>query len=150
MGGRTGRAARVARRVLGALSVVGLIGLIHAGAAAATGWPVPVGSGAHAVATAQALPAAPANPTSTCSLVALQVAVGWSAVPHATGYGVYQSTTGAGGSYSLVATVTGPAWTSPILMLGTYWYRVSASIGSWTSPLSSPTAGHSITLALCT
>ena len=150
MSGRAGSAAHPARRILAALSVVGLIGVIHAGPAAASGWPVPAAAGSQAVAAAQSLPVAPANPTSTCSLIALQVSVAWSPVPHATGYGVYQSTTGSSGSYSLVATVSATAWTSPILMLGSYWYRITAFVGSWTSPPSSPTAGHSITLVLCT
>jgi len=72
-------------------------------------------------------------------------------VPKATSYGVYQSTTGAAGTYSLVATVAGTTWTSPVLLLGSYWYKVTATIGSnWTSPLSVATAGHTITVVLCT
>jgi hypothetical protein len=148
---RPAPAAHNARRVLGALLVTAILGLVHAGPADATGWSVPTIAGAKGAAKALALPAAPTNPTATCSLVSLQITVGWSAVPKATSYGIYQSTTGAAGTYSLVATVAGTTWTSGILLLGSYWYKVAATIGSnWTSPLSAATTGHTITLFVCT
>ncbi len=148
---RIAPAARSGWRVLGALLGVAILGLVDAGPAGAAGWPVPTTAGTHGAARALTLPSAPANPTATCSLIALQITVAWSAAPKATSYSVYQSTTGATGTYSLVATVAGTAWTSPVLVLGSYWYKVTATIGNnWTSPLSAATAGHTITLALCT
>jgi hypothetical protein len=138
-------------RVLGALFAIAVLGLVQADPAGASGWPVATGAGAKGAARALPLPAAPANPTATCSLVSLQITVAWSAVPKATSYGIYQSTTGAAGTYSLYATVAGTSWTSPVLLLGSYWYKVTATIGgNWTSPLSVATAGHTITLILCT
>jgi hypothetical protein len=148
---RLAPAALDARRVLGALLVIAILGLLHADPAEATGWSVPTTAGAKGAAKALTLPAAPANPTATCSLVSLQITVGWTAVPKATSYGVYQSTTGAAGTYSLVATGAGTTWTSGILLLGNYWYKVTATIGTnWTSPLSAATAGHTVTVFVCT
>lgn len=119
---------------------------------AAANWTIPLAAASKAHAAAQTVPSPPASVTSTCSLVALQVTVSWTAVAHASSYTVYQSTTGASGTYSAVATgVVGTSWLSPILLLGTYYYEVTATVGSnWVSAKSSPSNGHTITLVLCT
>ena len=120
--------------------------------ALATTWAVSLAAGSKGQATANTVPAAPTNVVATCSLVSLQITVTWNAVPHATSYTVYQSTSGANGTYSAVATgVTATTWTSGILLLGTYYYKVTATYGTtWEGAQSAATAGHTITLVLCT
>ena len=80
---------------------------------AATTWTVALAASSKGEAKSQALPAAPA-PTATCSTPASArtVVVSWTAITHATSYGVYQATTSATGTYTLVATVTTATWTS--------------------------------------
>ena len=116
-------------------------------ASAATHWSVALAASSHGEAHAQARPAAPANPTATCSGSSLTIVVNWSAVTHAGTYTVYQATSSSSGPYSAVATgLTTTTWTSGTLGTGTYWYKVSATVGTtWTSPQSAATASHTIT-----
>ena len=70
--------------------------LATSGAAwATTNWVVHVATTNSGHAQAQALPAAPASPTSACTspASAKTVKVSWTAVTHATSYAVYESTT---------------------------------------------------------
>ena len=128
------------------------VAAVAAPAGAVTNWTVQLAASSSAQATAQAVPSPPASVTSTCSLVALQVTVNWTAVAHAASYTVYQSTSGATGTYSVVASgVATTSWTSPILVLGTYYYEVTATVGSnWVTARSAASNGHTITLILCT
>jgi hypothetical protein len=138
-------------RIAGAALVAALAFALSPPGFAATNWTIGLVAGSKGESTSQAVPAAP-TATATCSLVALQITVNWTAVTHATSYTVWQSTTGANGTYSVAASgVTATTWTSPILVLGTYFYEVSANIGSnWVTARSAATAGHSITLVRCT
>ena len=69
----------------------------------------------------------------------------WAAITHATGYGVYQSTTTATGTYTLQTTVTTLTWTSAALATGSYWYEVVTNIGTnWASAKSAATAERTI------
>jgi len=137
-------------RRLGQLLLLTALALLPGGPATAGSWPVPLAGGS-ALAATQALPVAPAPVASTCSLVSLQITVSWPAVPQAASYTVYQSISGAAGTYTAAATVTGTSWKSPVLVVGTYWYEVSATVGtSWTSPRSAATAPHSVTVFVCT
>jgi len=61
--------------------------------------------------------------------------VTWSAAAHATGYTVWESKTS--GSYSKVASVTTPSWSSTTLTAGLYLFELSTRIGTkWSSALS--------------
>jgi hypothetical protein len=68
-------------------------------------------------------------------------------VTHTTTYVVYDSTTSANGTYSLLASgVTTSSWTSSTLTASTnYWFEVVATIGSnWSSSKSSATSASTI------
>ena len=73
----------------------------------------------------------------------------WNAVTHATTYSVYDATTSANGTYSLVASrVSATLWTSGTLTSGTnYWFEVVARVGSnWARAKSSASAESTINL----
>lgn len=137
------------------IAVVGALLLAAAAsgrADAATLWSVTAKPGSKGAAQGSQLPAAPTGVTATCSAVALQITVAWSPVSRATGYTIWQSTTGSSGTYTSVATVGGAVttWLSPVLVIGTYYYKVSATVGTnWAGPKSAASAGHTITVALC-
>jgi hypothetical protein len=122
--------------VVGVLAALGL--LVSPGTAGAAGnWTVKVATVNAGEAKAEALPTAP-TATSACTTPASArtVKVSWAAITHATTYGVFQSTTSATGTYTLVATVSTPtvSWTSGVLAAGHYWYEVVANIGTnWAS-----------------
>jgi fibronectin type 3 domain-containing protein len=142
------------RRLLRRCALAAVAPLVLACAPAAygaTSWTVVLHAGSRGQAKAQAVPAAP-TATATCSLVALKITVTWTAVAHASSYTVYQSSNGANGTYSVVASgLTGTSFTSAVLVLGTYYYEVTATVGSnWTTAHSAATAGHTITIILCT
>ncbi len=66
---------------------------------------------------------------------------------HATTYSVYDTTTSATGTYSLVASgVTATSWTSGSLSNNTnYWFEVVANVGSnWASTKSAATGESTI------
>ena len=115
-------------------------------------WPVPLTAGSGGQATSDTGPAAPGGITSACSgLISKAVVVSWTAVPHATSYTIYQSTTSATGPYIAVATAGASPWTSGSLALGTYWYEVDAVIGTgWRSLRSAATAQRTIIVTACT
>jgi hypothetical protein len=135
---------------VGFLSAVSL--LVSSGTAFATAnWTVHVAASNSGEARAQALPATP-SPTSACASPATgrKVTVTWTAITHATNYGVYQSTTSATGTYTLQATVTVATWTSAALAAGHYWYEVVATIGTnWASAKSAATAERTTTSTTC-
>ncbi len=143
----------------GALLVVVLFGLAlsllaTSGTAwAATNWIVHVATTNSGEAHAQALPAAPASPAAACTSPASTktVKVSWSAVTHATAYAVYESTTTATGTYTLVMSgVTAASWTTGVLGTGNYWFEVLADVGSnWASAKSAATAERTISSSAC-
>lgn len=97
-------------------------------------------------------PSAPTGVTSACvSSIGSQVKLTWTAVPRASGYTIYDSTTSATTGYSLLATgATGTSWTSGSLSTGTYWFEVQAAIGTnWTSANSAATAQRTIAVLVC-
>jgi len=151
-----GLAARPRRSALLVVASIVFVGIVvvtapQAVSAAASGWTVGSAAGSTSLVQADALPGAPGGVTATCSLLTPDITVTWSAVPHATSYTVYQSTTAAGGPYSVAASgVTGNSWSSSGLALATFWYEVSATVGTnWEGARSAPTAGNTITLLLC-
>lgn len=125
--------------------------LLSAGAAAASNWTLSALSGGTAEAAAQGPPAPPAGVSATCtSSTATTVAIGWTGVPHASSYTVYDSTTGLSGSYAAIAgPVTGTSYTTSTLAAGTYWFAVAAYIGSWGSGQSAGSGPRVIAAAAC-
>ena len=102
---------------------------------------------------AQALPAAPSGVSAACNAptTSKTIKVTWSAVAHATNYGVYQatSTTGTPGAYTLTATVATTSWTSGALTAArNYWYKVTTLIGTnWASAQSAASGESTINSA---
>jgi len=146
------------RRPLIRLSVVlGIIVgslVVNPAAASASNWAETLQSGSTAESQSQTKPATPTGVGATCtSLFLTTVQVTWTAVPRATAYTVYESTTSSSTGFSAVATgVAGTSWTSGSLTLGSYWFEVAAYIGTnWASSNSAATAPRTITLGLlCT
>jgi hypothetical protein len=134
----------------GVLSTLSL--LVSLGPAWATAnWTVGLRTGGSGEAHAQALPVAP-TATSACATPTSgkKVTVSWTAITHATGYAIYQSTTTATGTYTLQATVTTTTWTSAALATGSYWYEVVTDIGTnWASAKSTATAQRTISSSAC-
>jgi hypothetical protein len=118
----------------------------------ATTWTVKVATVNSGQAQSVALTAP--TPTSTCTApvaTAKKVTVTWTAIAHASNYGVYQSTT-VGGIYTLQATVTTATWTTPsALANGTYFYEVVVNFSTtWASPKSAATVKRTIANSGCT
>lgn len=144
------RGKRCALLVATPIAVGSLLLLSGSGVAwAATSWLVTLHTGSSGETHSQVLPSAPTGATAACSAptTAKTIKVSWTAVSHATTYSVYDSTTSATGTYSLLAGgVSATSWTSGTLTAGThYWFEVSAAIGSnWSSAKSSATAESTI------
>jgi hypothetical protein len=134
-------------RALPALALLPVVAAAGGPAAAATSWSVTLHSSSAGEGHAQALPAAPASPSAACtSSGGKTITVSWSAVTHAATYSVYDSTTSATGTFSLVASgVTTTSWTSGALATGNYWFEVTATIGTnWAGARSSATGESTI------
>lgn len=124
-----------------AIFIVGTVNV----ASAASNWLVHSATVSAGEAHALALPSAPAGVSASCAAptTAKTIKVSWSAVTHATAYAVYDSTTSATGTYTLIASgVTTTSWTSSALTSTTnYWFEVATNVGSnWTSAKSSASA----------
>ena len=116
---------------------------------AAGNWVVHLAAGSKGEAHAQTLPSAPTGVSAACAAptTSKTIKVTWSAVTHATTYSVYDSTTTATGTYTLVASgVATTSWTSGTLTTGThYWFEVVTNVGSnWTSAKSAASAESTI------
>jgi hypothetical protein len=116
---------------------------------AASNWLVQVAAGSKGESQASVLPAAPSGIAASCAAptTAKTIKVTWNAVTHATTYSVYDSTTSAGGTYSLIASgVATTSWTSGALTSGTnYWFEVVVIVGTnWASVKSSATGESTI------
>lgn len=133
------------------LLVIATATLVGASSAQGSNWTLTAGSGSAGEGQAQPVPAAP-SASASCYLLALQITVSWSAVTHAGSYSVYESTKSSSGPFTVAASgLTTTSWTSPALATGTYWFEVTATLGtSWTTSASAATAPHTVTLALCT
>lgn len=96
------------------------------------------------------MPAAP-SATATCSGLVGNIVVNWTADSPVSSYTLYQSSTSSSGPYSVIKTgLTTTTYTQTGLGIGSYWFEVSATLGSnWVGPLSAPTQQRTITLALC-
>jgi hypothetical protein len=116
---------------------------------AAGNWVVHAAAVTSGEAHAQALPSAPTGVSAACAAptTSKTIKVSWSAVTHATNYSVYDATTSAAGTYSLIASgVATTSWTSAALTAGTnYWFEVVTNVGSnWTSVKSAATGESTI------
>jgi hypothetical protein len=99
-------------------------------------------AGSNGLAKALTLPGSPVSPAAAClSASTKQVVVTWVAVPLATSYTIYRSSTSGTSGFGVTATgVTVTTWTSATLANGNYWFAVAAVIGSnWTGPMSAAT-----------
>ncbi len=103
--------------------------------AVATTWTITLHTGSSGEAHTQTVPSAPASPTATCVSGTQTVKVAWTAVTHAVSYTMYESTTGSGGTYTSLATgVTTNPYTTATLAAGTYYFKVTALVGTnWVS-----------------
>jgi hypothetical protein len=123
---------------------------------AATNWTVVGGGAGGGTGQAEPLPAAPASPNAACvSIVGWTIKVTWSAVPHASTYTIYRSTSSSSSGFSVYDTVSGGTTSysdSNFSVLSSYWYRITATVGvNWTGPQSASTPKRSISLLLvCT
>jgi hypothetical protein len=118
-------------------------------ALAATTWVVHLAAGSSGEGHTRALPSAPTGVSAACNAPTTSntIKVTWSAVTHATTYSVYDSTTSATGTYTLVASgVTTTSWTSSALTASTnYWFEVVVKVGTnWASVKSSATGESTI------
>lgn len=155
MPARPNRGRRAGGRPLGRrLVVTSLVCWFLLGASAlAAGWTIALHSGSTSEARSSTAPAAPTGVTSACvSGTSTTVKVTWSAVTHASTYTVSESTTSATSGYSVVAPGLATAsWTSAALASGSYWFEVTATVGSsWISASSSATAKRTISGGRCT
>ena len=115
----------------------------------ATTWVIPVATGSLGETQANALPSAPTAAAAACNAptTAKTVKITWNAVTHASTYSVYDSTTSATGTYSLLASgISTNSYTSGTLMTNkNYWFEVTAVVGSnWASAKSSATGESTI------
>jgi hypothetical protein len=130
-------------RALSSLAILLALALILARSAHAA-WRIALNPASSSEAEATSTPA-PANVKAACAIGAT-VKVTWTAVSHAASYTIWQSTTSATSGFTSVASgVTGTSWTSSSLGKGTYWFEVSARIGSnWNGPTSTASAQRTI------
>lgn len=113
-------------------------------------WPIEFAA-SHGEAQSGGPPGVPTGVGSSCPpLLSGKVTVTWSAVALATSYTISQSSTSATSGFSTVASgVVGTSWTSGTLTLGSYWYEVTAYIGTnWQGPTSAATGPRKVLLNL--
>lgn len=126
----------VLRRLQLLAAITASIWLCGAGVAGATNWLLAISGASHGQAHAQALPTSPSGLTPACGgSTGSTVNLTWTGVSHATSYTIYRSTTSATSGFASTASgVTGTSWTSGVLSNATYWWRISALVGSnWLS-----------------
>jgi hypothetical protein len=146
--------------VLGALALACCLATVACAVAgparAATNWTVARAGAGGGTGQAEPLPAAPGGVDAACvSLVGWTIKVSWNSVPHASAYTIYRSTTSGTSGFSAYTTVGGGTTSysdSNFSVLTSYWYRVTATVGTnWTGPQSASSPRRSISLLLvCT
>jgi len=132
---------------LGAVIVVTAVLAASSGIAAAASWSVALQSASSGQGQSEPVPSAPTGPTATCvSGTSATVGVGWTAGAHAASYGIYASTSGATGTYTLLQSgVTANPDTTTTLSQGTYYVEIVVLVGAnWTSGKSVATTGRTI------
>ncbi len=134
------------RALLPALTLSSVVATVAAPVSGATSWIVTLHSSSAGESRAQALPGAPTGVAVSCPSPTFSktIKVTWSSVTRATSYSVYDSTTSASGTYSLVVSgVATTSWTSGTLSNGNYWYEVTASVGTNWAGAKSSASGES-------
>ncbi len=113
---------------------------------ASTNWHISLAAASHGEARATSL-ATPSGTAGTCvSPTGATIKVTWSATTHASSYTVYDSTTSSSSGFAIVAaSVVGTSWTSGSLAAATYWFKVTAHVGTWTSSQSASSAPRVVT-----
>jgi hypothetical protein len=122
--------------------------MVGGAAAGATSWIVVLHSNSAGEGHAQAFPAAPTGPAAACAAptTSKTIKLTWNTVTHATTYSVYDSTTSATGTYTLLASGIGTnSYTTAALASGNYWFEVTATVGTnWAGSRSSATGESTI------
>ena len=145
------RLAATARRVATVTAVALAVVAVQAAPSGAA-WTMSLAAGGTAQASSGTL-TAPGGATSICTGAGAnkdEVRITWNAVSRATSYTIERSTTSSAVGFSTFATgVTGTSYlTNP--PAGTYWFRVVAARGSWTSPPSTATGPRTTGNNSCT
>ncbi len=132
------------------VAIVLTVGLVATSGpvAASTKWAISLAAGSHGEAHATSL-GTPTGTAGACvSPTGATIKVTWSAPAHATSYTVYDSTTSSSSGFAIVAaSVAGTSWTSGTLAAATYWFKVTAHVGNWTSAQSASSTPRVITSA---
>lgn len=140
------RTTMIRRRLLTGVAVIAAL-LLLPDIAFASNWTIQVGGGSRGLSRARSLPSPPPTVTATCAAptAARTVTVTWTPVPNAVSYTVYRSKTSATTGYSTAATgIATTSWTSGNLTAATYWFKISALVGTkWVS--ASSTASNQAT-----
>jgi fibronectin type 3 domain-containing protein len=142
--------SRAIGSVLTALAVLAAVGVTGAPSAQASAWAVALQSGSAAQAQAQPVPDPPSTVTATCtSTVGNTIVVSWSAVAHAASYSIFQSTS-VNGTYTLGKTATTSPSTTNALVLGTFFFKVTATVGAnWVSARSVASNSRTVAAISC-
>jgi hypothetical protein len=116
---------------------------------AATPWTVSLAAASGGQSQAGTL-TAPTGLTSSCSgnqnLNKTPVNLSWLAASHAANYTVSQATS-ANGTYTVIATgVAGTTYSTTPATAGTYYWKVAAANGNWSSPSSGPSPPRTVQL----
>src|SRR3954451_5849931 len=100
------RYERIAQLVIGIVVVVFMAGLVAGRASAgASTWLPGIAAASHGQGQGGGLPGTPAGVSATCVAANQQkVTITWTASAHATSYTVYNATTSATGTYTVLAT----------------------------------------------
>jgi hypothetical protein len=136
--------------VSAALAVLAPLAMSVATSGQASAWPASLASGSAAQAQAQPAPSPPSTVTATCtSTTGNTLIISWPAVAHATTYSIYQARS-LNGTYTLTSTVAASPVTTGSLVAGTYFYKVSTTIGAnWVSAQSAASNSRTITPTTC-
>lgn len=140
---------RLRPALAGRVATVFAVTLLVGPVASASVWTTGLAASSSSATRSRVL-AAPTGVDAECAALGLKVVLSWNAVANAASYGVYMSSTGLNGTYNLVTTVATNSYSSGVLGLGTYYFKVTATIGAnWTSGLSAASQARVITLVLC-
>ncbi len=141
------------RTIVSVLTVLAVLAAVDASAATsaqASAWAASLQSGSTAQAQAQPVPNPPSTVTATCtSTIGNTIIVSWSAVAHAATYSIFQSTS-LNGTYTLGKTATSSPSTTNALLLGTFFFKVTATVGiNWVSAMSVASNSRTIAAIAC-
>lgn len=127
-----------------------LVAVDATAAASASAWPTALQAGSSAQARAQPVPSPPSTVTATCtSTLGNTIIVSWTAVAHAASYTVWQATS-ANGTYTFTKNAATSPTTTPALLVGTFFFKVTVTIGdNWLSAMSVASDSRTIAAVAC-